>query len=426
MTKNDVTVIVGTQFGDEGKGKITDILAKEMDFIVRYQGGANAGHTVVVKGTKFAFHHIPSGILHKGKKCIIGNGVVVDPVILLEELKGLKKLQGNRAELYISDRAHVVLPYHRDMDILEEQFKGTLAAGTTKRGIGPCYADKVARFGIRVHDLLHEDLLRAKVRKILQLKKILFDDFGIKVDYNEKRICKMYHRFGNELKENITDTVMMLHDALAKGRKILLEGAQGTLLDIDFGIYPYGTSSNTTIGGACTGSGVPPTSITRVIGVVKAYTSRVGSGPFPTEIHDSLANTIREKGHEFGTTTGRARRVGWLDLVMLNYSVAVNGISELAITKVDTLSGLPEIKVAVAYKLRNKTLKYFPADTSLLSEISPIYKTFKGWTLEDNRLFKKRDNLPQELQEYIKLIENSTGTKVSIISYGEDRNMTIV
>ncbi|MEM4308600.1 MAG: adenylosuccinate synthase [Thermoplasmata archaeon] len=404
------TVIVGTQWGDEGKGKITDVLAEKAHIVARYQGGSNAGHTIVVDDKKFAFHLLPSGILRPDKVVVIGNGVVVDPAVLFQELEKLRAMNIKMAELKISDRAHVVMPYHKQIDELEEKLKGKFGAGTTKRGIGPCYSDKAARFGLRVCDLLDEKEFVEKLKVVHDVKKRLLATYGMEiVDFQS--IVNEYIEYGKKLREFVCDTAYFLNEAIDDGKSVLLEGAQGTHLDIDHGIYPHGTSSNTFAGGACTGTGIPPSKIGSVVGVVKAYTSRVGAGPFPTELHDKLAETIREKGQEYGTTTGRPRRVGWLDLVMVKYSVMINGIDTLAITKVDTLAGLEKIKVCVAYRIDGKETQRFPASMEVLAKAEPVYEEFDGWE-------NQRD---ASLERYLEFIENYCKAKIGFVSYGQRR-----
>lgn len=409
------TVIVGTQWGDEGKGKITDVLAEKADIIVRYQGGSNAGHTIVIDNKKFAFHLLPSGILRANKVVVIGNGVVVDPAVLFQELEKLREMQIQTAELKISDRAHLVMPYHKQIDALEEELKGKYSAGTTRRGIGPCYSDKAARFGLRVSDLLDEKEFVEKLRIVYELKKKLLGAYGKEiVDFQS--IVREYLDYGKKLRQFVCDTAYYLNEAIDQGKSVLLEGAQGTHLDIDHGIYPHSTSSNTFAGGACTGTGIPPAKIGKVIGVVKAYTSRVGEGPFPTELHDKTGEIIREKGQEYGTTTGRPRRVGWLDLVMVNYSVMLNGIDCLALTKVDTLAGLEKLKVCVGYRIDGKETKRFPASMAQLAIAEPIYVELDGWEKIGDK----------NLEKYIELIEEHTKVKVGFVSYGQRRDEILV
>jgi adenylosuccinate synthase len=423
-------VIVGTQFGDEGKGKIVDYFGEDMDIIVRYNGGANAGHTVVIGENKFAFRLLPSGVLWNEKTVIIGNGVVIDPKVLLSEINNLERRDVPKAQIFISDRAHIVMPYHKLLDSVEEKYKGNFRAGTTKRGIGPCYSDKIARFGISVCDLLDEKVLNNKLDTFIPLKKRLFTAYGEKVTLIKEDLKKDYLEYGMKISPYVRDSVKYLNEALKKGKNILLEGAQGTHLDIDYGIYPFGTSSNAVSGGACTGAGIPPTSITQVIGVVKAYTSRVGTGPFPTELDDSIGKQIRIKGNEYGTVTGRPRRCGWLDMVMLNYSIRVNGISSLALTKVDVLSGFKQINICIAYEHNGRKLKDFPANMRILSECKPIYQTLKGWSEcskseWNNFTTTGYEALPNQLKQYIAYIEEEARVPIKVLSFGPERRFTM-
>jgi len=423
-------VIVGTQFGDEGKGKIVDYYSSHMDIIVRYNGGANAGHTVVVDGEEFAFQLLPSGILRKDKTVIIGNGVVIDPEIFFTEIENLKMRGIIPAQILISDRTHVIMPYHKIMDEVQESFKGVLRAGSTRKGIGPCYSDKVARFGIRVCDLLDEKVFDEKLDLFLPLQERILAAYGKEVKFSKNKIRQQYLEYGTRLSPYVADVSKVLFNALRDEKKILLEGAQGTHLDIDWGVYPFGTSSNAVAGGACTGSGIPPTKINHVLGIVKAYTSRVGEGPFPTELKDSVGTFLRERGGEYGTVTRRPRRCGWLDLVMLDYAIRVNDVSAIALTKIDVLSGLDQIKVCTAYEYNGKEIKDFPANMRLLSECKPIFDTLKGWgecSKHDWLSFLKigYDSMPRNLRNYIDYIEKQTGIPVSLISFGPDRALTM-
>ena len=424
------TVIVGTQFGDEGKGKMVDYFSGDMDIIVRYNGGANAGHTVVVGNEEFAFQLLPSGILRKDKTVVIGNGVVLEPEIFFLEIDKLESRGITPAKIFISDRTHVVMPYHKLMDEAQERFKGKLRAGSTKRGIGPCYSDKVARFGIRICDLLDENALDEKLDIFLPLQEKLLSAYGEKISLSKQDIKKQCLENGIKLRPYVMDTSKLLNDAITKDKRILLEGAQGTHLDIDWGIYPFGTSSNTVSGGACTGSGVPPTKINKVIGVVKAYTSRVGEGPFVTEIKDDLGAHIRDKGGEYGTVTNRPRRIGWLDMIMVNYSIRINGISALAITKIDVLSGLKQIKVCHAYQYKGEVLRDFPANIRILSECKPLYETIEGWrecSKQEWLSFAETgyDALPPNLKHYIEYVEKIAKIPISLVSFGPNRALTI-
>lgn len=424
------TVVVGTQFGDEGKGKIVDYYSDGMDVIVRYNGGANAGHTVVIEEERFAFSLLPSGVLRKDKMVVIGNGVAFDPEVFFSEVESLKKRGIAPAKIVISDRAHVVMPYHKLMDEVQERFKRNLRAGSTKRGIGPCYSDKVARIGIRVCDLLDDKVLSEKLDIFTPLQVRLLAAYGETTKLSKERLRMQYLEYGTKLSPYVADAAKLLNEAILKEKMILLEGAQGTHLDIDWGIYPYGTSSNVVSGGACTGSGIPPTRIERVIGVVKAYTSRVGQGPFVTELNNSAGKWLQEKGDEYGTVTRRPRRCGWLDLVMLNYSIRINGVSEIALTKIDILSGLENVRICTAYKHNAKELRDFPASMRILSECRPIYVTLKGWhelSRQDWSSISERgyDSLPEELKSYIEYIEEVTNVPINLVSFGPEREQTL-
>src|SRR5258706_6091871 len=418
------TVLVGAQWGDEGKGKIIDVLTEQADVVVRYQGGNNAGHTVEVGKEKYVLHLIPSGILYPGKLNVIGNGVVVDPLALLEEIDHLQKrgtvVDGN---LLVSDRAHLVFPYHRLLDTIREEQKGKGKIGTTKRGIGPAYADKVARTGLRMVDLLSpekfSDKLRRKVRETNEIARA----FGAK-PLSFAKINTDYLAAGRKLHRYICDTIKLLNRLERDGRHILLEGAQGTLLDIDFGTYPFVTSSNTTSRGACTGAGIPPHRIGCVVGVMKAYTTRVGEGPFPTELLDEQGAMLRETGREFGATTGRPRRCGWFDAIATRYSVVLNGIDELAVTKMDVLDVLPKIKVCVAYKLDGKLIDTVPADVDDLLRCQPVYQEFDGWQAS-TKLVRDFEDLPKRARMDLNKLAQLSGAKLSIVSVGARREETI-
>ncbi len=426
-----VAVVVGTQWGDEGKGKLVDFYASRADIIIRYCGGANAGHTIVSKGKKYAFHHIPSGVLYKGKTNIIGNGTVIDPKQLLSEIDNLI-LSGIKPNLIISPRAHVVMPYHLVLDTAEEQKKGKMAAGTTKKGIGPCYSDKAARFGIRISELLEPELFRQKLHTMHQLKsRVIEGVYGMKFSQDEEQIFAEYSEYAARLAPYVKETASIIHTAIEKKKKVLLEGAQATMLDIDHGLYPFGTSSNTTAGGACTGSGIGPTAISQVIGVVKVYTSRVGSGPLPTELHGSTGDFIRNKGGEYGTTTGRPRRIGWLDLCTLRHSAAVNSLTGLGFTRLDTLSGLKKVKVCTHYLLEGKKVTMQPASYTKLSKCRPVYKEFSGWEDLGNKGWLKTaksgyKSLPKNARNYIEFISKELKVPAYIISVGPGREDTIV
>jgi len=418
------TVLVGTQWGDEGKGKIIDILSARVDYIVRYQGGSNAGHTVVVGGKNYVFHLIPSGILHPGKRCFIGNGVVIDPASLLEELRGLRDA-GIHAEkrFMVSELAHVIMPYHKILDKLRE-LKRSHRIGTTGRGIGPCYADKINRCGIRMADLLNPAVFAEKLKDNLKEKNEIFRKVYGHPGYGFAKVYKEYVGYGQQLKQCIGNVTQMLNDASDRGKDILFEGAQGTFLDIDFGTYPFVTSSSATAGGASTGTGVPPTKLHRVVGVSKAYTTRVGEGPFPTEFEPNFGQFIREKGHEFGATTGRPRRCGWFDSVLVREAIMLNGVTELALMKLDVLDGLSKIKVCVGYRYKGAVLKSFPRDYQALTHIKPVYKELAGWQGPINTIKRFRD-LPKNARNYIAFLAELLQTKVSIISLGSARSETI-
>ena len=426
-----VAVVVGTQWGDEGKGKVVDFYASKADVIIRFNGGANAGHTIVLQGRKFKFHHIPSGILYASKTNIIGNGLVVDPKKLLEEIASVKSA-GFRPNLVISPRAHVVLPYHFVLDGAEEEKKGAMAAGTTRRGIGPCYSDKAARFGIRIGDLVQPAVFRDRLHTLHALKtRLIRDVYGIDFPQSEDEIYSQYALYAKQLAPFVKDTTSIISSSLSKRKKILLEGAQATMLDIDHGMYPFGTSSSTTAGGACTGSGIGPTAIDEVVGVVKVYTSRVGSGPLPTELLDSTGNAIRDKGGEYGTTTGRPRRIGWLDLVTLRYAAQVNGLTGLAFTRLDTLSGLEKVKACTHYVLGGKKLLFPPVSASELGKCRPVYREFAGWKDVGEagwrRIAKKGYKaLPREARAYLSFISKSVGVPIYFVGVGAGREDTIV
>ena len=419
------TVVIGAQWGDEGKGKLIDILSRTKDITVRYQGGNNAGHTVAVKDNVYIFHLIPSAILHKGKTCVIGNGVVVDPRALIEEIDGLRKqgipVSGRR--LKISANCHVVMPYHRVLDGLRES-KRKNKIGTTGRGIGPCYADKVARCGIRMIDLLNKNVLKAKLEDNLREKNEIFRKVFSQKNFPFNKIYQEYLNYGQQLKEYITDTALFLNSAIEQNKSVLFEGAQGTFLDIDFGTYPFVTSSNSIAGGASSGTGIGPTKIGRVIGVVKAYTTRVGEGPFPTEFSTYLKDEIRMKGNEFGATTGRPRRCGWFDSVLVKYAVMVSGITELAITKLDVLDDLEEIKICTAYKYKGKIYRNCPLDFETLSLAQPMYETVKGWKASTRGIRHYKD-LPLHARRYIERLERLLKAKVKTISIGTKRDEII-
>ncbi len=416
------TILVGAQWGDEGKGKIIDVLTEEADIVVRSQGGNNAGHTVEIGKEKFVLHLIPSGILRAGKKCVIANGVVIDPIALVKEIEGLEargiKLAGR---LLISETAHLVLPYHRKLDEAREIRKGRNKIGTTKRGIGPAYGDKAARTGLRLTDLAQPKVFSAKLKARIEENNVILESLGGEA-LSFKEVEKTYLEAGKKLHPYITNTVVWLHKQLAAKKRMLFEGAQGTFLDIDFGTYPYVTSSNTTAGGSSTGSGVPPHRMDRVVGVMKAYTTRVGEGPLPTE-NAEISDMLHGMGREFGATTGRARRCGWFDAVATRYATMVNGIDELAITNLDGLDTVKAIQVCVAYECRGKRLLYPPNDAEELLHCRPVYRKFAGWLkpTSDIRSVKK---LPVNAQKYLKALSELTGAKLRIISVGPQREQT--
>ena len=418
-------VVIGAQWGDEGKGKVIDILAKNTNFIARYQGGNNAGHTVVIGSEKFVLHLIPSGILHKKKACVIGNGVVIDPKALIEEIDMLESKNIEvKGRLFVSENAHVIFPYHRKMDELKELIKGKTKIGTTKKGIGPCYADKVSRSGIRIVDLFDEKIFKNKLRANLEEKnkilKTLYDFEGFSFD----RIYSDYAGYAAKLENFVCDTTELLNAAIKKKKSILFEGAQGTLLDVDYGTYPFVTSSNSTAGGACTGSGIGPTRIDKVIGVVKAYTTRVGEGPFPTEFGPDMMEKIRTKGGEFGATTGRPRRCGWFDACLVKHSVAVNGIAEIVVTKLDVLDELETIKICTSYRVKGKLYDRFSSSIRALDECEPVYESVPGWQTDTTGVTTFR-RLPAKAKNYLKRIQKILNTKIVLISVGSDRKQTI-
>ncbi|ACB86455.1 adenylosuccinate synthase [Natranaerobius thermophilus] len=416
-------IVVGSQWGDEGKGKVTDYLAEDSGVIVRYQGGNNAGHTVSIGDKVYKLHLIPSGIFHGNKTCVLGNGMVIDPKSLIEELEYLKNHGITSFELIISDRAHVIMPYHKVIDEMEEQEKGDKKIGTTGKGIGPCYMDKASRVGVRMGDLVDEEELEDKVRWAVEKKNELLKDVYGADGFDSESVIQEYKKYAEKLKPFIKDASVFLEQAYNRGEEILFEGAQGTLLDLDHGTYPYVTASNPVTGGACVGAGAPPHLINSVVGVVKAYSTRVGDGPFPSELTGEIGDQIREKGKEYGTTTGRPRRVGWLDTVILNYSRRINGFNHIALTLLDVLSEFDTIKICVAYKYRGETIEHFPASQKILSECEPVFEELPGWK-EDISQIQDWDELPDAAKSYIKRIEDLTSVPVSIVSYGPRRSQT--
>jgi adenylosuccinate synthase len=419
------TILVGAQWGDEGKGKIVDFLTETADIVVRSQGGNNAGHTVYVDGVKYVLHLIPSGILRSQKVCVIGNGVVIDPVAVAEEIAGLraKKIKVTKNNLLISEGAHLVLPYHRELDGQRELLKGKNKIGTTKRGIGPAYGDKIARVGLRMSDLMQPELFRTKLAERVKENNAVLKSLGAK-PVKFKEIEAAYLEAAEKLRPFVTNTVIYLHEALKAKKEILFEGAQGTFLDIDHGTYPYVTSSSTTAGGASTGSGVAPHRMDRVLGVMKAYTTRVGEGPFTTE-NDEFGDMLHDMGREFGATTGRARRCGWFDAVSTRYAAIVNGIDDIAVTNLDGLDSLATIKICTHYKLGRKTLEYPPIDLLQLMECKPVYIELPGWQTPTDKA-KTYGELPPNAQAYLQKLAELTGAKLTIASVGPNRDQTII
>ncbi len=421
-----VTVIVGTQWGDEGKGKITDLLARDMDMVVRYQGGNNAGHTVVIKEETFKLHLIPSGIFYQNVTCVIGNGVVIDPAVLLGEIKSLQD-RGHKAEnLRVSSQAHVIFPYHRDLDVAQEKKHEAGRIGTTARGIGPCYVDKFNRRGIRIGDFNNQEVFRQKLEWNLREKSFLLNNFyDYKVDYDAGKIQNEYYGYFNAFKHLVVEeSTSLIGGAIAKNNKILMEGAQGTMLDVDQGTYPYVTSSNPIAGGACIGAGFGPQEIDEVIGVAKAYVTRVGGGPFPTEIIGGMGDELRERGGEYGTTTGRPRRCGWFDGVVLRHASKINGLTQLAITKLDVLDALDNIDVCVAYDYEGKRIKDFPTDIVRLEKCKPVYETLPGWKQDITKITDYKE-LPANAKKYLDKLGDLSEAKVSLISVGAERGQII-
>lgn len=417
-------VLLGAQWGDEGKGKATDLLGGSVDYVVRYQGGNNAGHTVVVGDQKYALHLLPSGILSPGCVPVIGNGVVVDPAVLLSELSGLDERGVDTSKLLISGNAHLITPYHQTLDKVSERFLGNRKIGTTGRGIGPAYADKINRVGIRVQDLFDESILQQKVEAALQDKnQILVKIFNRRAITTEQ-VVEEYLGYADRLKGYVADTTLILNDALDEGKVVLMEGGQGTLLDVDHGTYPFVTSSNPTSGGACTGSGVGPTKITRVIGILKAYTTRVGSGPFPTELFDEDGEKLRTIGREFGVTTGRNRRCGWFDAVIARYATRVNGLTDFFLTKLDILTGWEQIPVCVAYEIDGRRVDELPYSQTDFHHAKPVYEYLPGWS-EDITKAKTFADLPKNAQSYVKALEEMSGAPISAIGVGPGRTETI-
>lgn len=418
-------VVVGTQWGDEGKGKITDFLSKEAEAIARYSGGDNAGHTIQFEGETYKLHLIPSGIFYKEKMSIMGNGMVINPKSLVEELKGLQERGVSTENLRISNRAHVILPYHIYQDKVDEEARGDQKIGTTCKGIGPCYIDKVQRIGIRIADLLDKKVFEEKLRTNLEMKNRLFEKFYGVEPLKFEDIFEAFYQYGQEIAQYVTDTSKILSDVLEEGNKVLFEGAQGVMLDVDHGTYPYVTSSNPVAGGVATGAGVGPSQVNRVIGVSKAYTSRVGDGPFPTELFDEIGQQIREVGREYGTTTGRPRRVGWFDSVVVRHSRRVSGITDLALNSIDVLTGLETVKICTAYEYNGEIITEYPATLHAIEGCKPIYEELPGWT-EDVTGCKTLDELPENARNYVKRVSELTGIRIATFSVGPDRDQTNV
>lgn len=430
LKKSSALMVIGAQWGDEGKGKISDYLTRGVDYVVRFQGGNNAGHTLVVDGEVYKLHLIPSGALYKDKRIVLGNGMVIDPEVLLSEIDNFES-RGIKLNMLISERAHVIFPFHIIMDGMIDEYKGTLAAGTTRRGIGPAYADKAERSGIRIIDLMNRSVFEEKFDQLFDLKKntlrLLYKQ---KIHLNKNEVFEMYWKYGQRLKPYVGDVSLEVNNAIDAGKKILFEGAQGTMLDNDHGAYPHTTSSNTIAGAACVGVGVGPNKIDEIIGVVKAYLSRVGSGPVPTEAKGKMGNYLRERGQEYGTTTGRPRRCGWVDMVQLRYACRINGFTSLAITKIDVLGGLKRIPIATKYKYKNSFITELPADLNLQRLCRPVYKELPGWKDLTDADFQAIISsgykaLPPKMKEYMKFIADQSNTPISIVSVGADRKATI-
>jgi adenylosuccinate synthase len=418
-------IVIGAQWGDEGKGKITDLLSRSADVVVRYQGGVNAGHTIVVKGQTFKLHLIPSGILYPDTECIVGSGTVIDPKVLIGELDQLEQLGISTANLYISETAHVTMPYHRLIDIASEERRGNRKIGTTGRGIGPTYADKSERTGIRILDLMDPQGLRDQVEWTINYKNVILEKLYNLPPLNPEEVIQEYLGYAERLRPHIVDASLRIYDAIQRRLNILFEGAQGTLLDLDHGTYPFVTSSNPVAGGACVGSGLGPTMIDRVIGVAKAYTTRVGEGPFPTELDGEIGELLCDKGAEFGTTTGRKRRCGWFDAVIGRYAVRINGLDSLAITKLDVLDDLDEIQVCVAYEVDGEKCDHFPTSSRKFKQCQPVYKTVPGWRTPTTEC-RSWEELPHQAQDYLKYLAELMEVPIAIVSLGASRDQTII
>lgn len=418
-------VVIGTQWGDEGKGKIVDHLAEQADVVVRYSGGSNAGHTVVVNDKSYKLQLLPSGILYKGKTCVVGNGVVVAPESIIKEIRGMQERGIDVSGLRISDRAHVVMPYHKKLDALQEEALGDAKIGTTKNGIGPCYMDKAARVGIRMTDLMDAEVFEKKLARNMAEKNKLFTAvYGAEpLDY--ETVLNEYKEYAKILAPYVTDTATLLHQTIARGEKILFEGAQATFLDLDHGTYPFVTSSNPVAGGVCTGAGIGPKAINTVVGVVKAYSTRVGEGPFPTELLDETGDKIRERGHEYGTVTGRPRRCGWLDARVVRYAAMLNSLDYLAITRLDILDELPSLKICVGYRYHGRLLDEIPASLKVLAEVEPVYEELPGWQ-QDISGIRKYEELPLNARRYVERLSEATGVAIGVVSVGPGRDQTIL
>ncbi|MEK3750668.1 adenylosuccinate synthase [Paenibacillus sp. FSL E2-8871] len=416
-------VVVGTQWGDEGKGKITDFLAESADVVARYQGGNNAGHTILIDGEKFKLSLIPSGVFYKEKTCVIGNGMVINPAALIQEINYIHENGFDTKNLVISDRAHVIMPYHMVLDALEEDRKGPNKIGTTRKGIGPCYMDKAARNGIRIADLMDAEEFELRLRHLMEEKnQVITQVYGAEA-LDVEEILTQYLEYAEVLRNYVTDTSVILNEAIDADRKVLFEGAQGVMLDIDQGTYPFVTSSNPSAGGVCIGSGVGPSKIKQVIGVAKAYTTRVGDGPFPTELNDATGDYIRETGHEYGTVTGRARRVGWFDSVVVSHARRVSGITGLSLNSLDVLSGLETVKICTGYKYRGEIITHYPASLKMLAECEAVYEELPGWS-EDITSAKTLDDLPANTRRYVERVSELTGIPIAIFSVGRNREQT--
>ena len=418
-------VVMGSQWGDEGKGKIVDYLAQQAEAVVRYGGGSNAGHTVAVNGEEYKLRLLPSGILYKGTLCVIGNGVVVDPKVMLEEMDAMAARGIDVSGIRLSNRAHVVLPYHSLIDELSEELRGNSKIGTTKRGIGPCYQDKAKRVGIRVCDLMDKEEFAKRLKENLAVKNIELERMYNHAPLDYDTILKEYEGYAERLRPYVCDTIALLNDELAKGKKVLFEGAQATMLDVDYGTYPYVTSSHPVAGGIGIGAGVAPNKLQTVVGVVKAYCTRVGAGPFPTEQLNEIGEKLREAGHEFGTVTGRPRRTGWLDAFVVRYAGMLSGITHMAITRLDILDGFDEIKMCTGYTYKGELLNEIPASLKVLAEVEPVYETFKGWKTSISDI-RKYEDLPKEARVYLERMAEVTGIKLGIVSVGPNRDQTIV